>query len=169
MIFKKIPKTNGRYYISSHGDVKSFCLKKNGVILKKQIDRNGYYSINIAFKDGIKRVLVHRLVASVFLKKEPSKNEVNHKDGNKKNNHLNNLEWCTRSFNNKHAFDHGLKKPAPSYGEKHGRSRLSEKQVTEIRSLYSPRKVSLNFLAKKFNISKRQVGRIVNNLHWKNV
>lgn len=65
--------------------------------------------------DGKKSMpMVHRLVAAAFVENPRGYPEVNHKDGNKLNNHANNLEWVTRSMNNKHAWDTGLQKVTPA-------------------------------------------------------
>lgn len=82
---------------------------KNEGVLTPSIVGNNYHSITICHsKIGRKRQYVHRLVALHFLENEDNKPEVNHKDGNKQNNNVDNLEWCTRKHNVKHAFDTNL-------------------------------------------------------------
>lgn len=76
---------------------------------------------------------VHRLVAAAFIPNEDNKVEVNHKDGNKSNNCVDNLEWNTPSENSIHAFRIGLRKNASE--EKHGMAKLTKEQVLEIRKL----------------------------------
>jgi hypothetical protein len=98
----------GIYQISSHGRVKS--LIKGEKIRKIQINknRNDYCEISL-FNNGIeKRFKVHRLVAENFISNEDNKPEVNHKDGNKSNNCVDNLEWVTSKENKKHAWDNSL-------------------------------------------------------------
>lgn len=90
-----------KYYVSNFGNVKVFSAKTNIELNRKPQD-NGCGYLKIAWK------YVHRMVAETFLDKEDGKDFVNHKDGNKKNNHVNNLEWCTRSENMQHAFENGL-------------------------------------------------------------
>lgn len=100
----------GIYKISTLGNVKSLAnsFTKKERILKQKTDRNGYKSISLC-KDGkAKHFLIHRLVASEFLNKKNESLQVNHIDGIKTNNNLNNLEWVTRSENQKHAFANGL-------------------------------------------------------------
>lgn len=84
--------------------------------------------------DGQKRTFrVHRLVAMAFLPNPQNKKEVNHIDGNKENNSLENLEWSTRQENAQHAVDTGLIKPRR--GEDCSFSILTEEQVKEVFAL----------------------------------
>lgn len=91
------------YQISNCGRVKSY---KNGreTILKGFIQNTGYLTVHL----DNKKYSVHRLVASVFIHELKDKDIVNHKDGNKLNNHVDNLEWCTYKENNMHAWETGL-------------------------------------------------------------
>lgn len=83
---------------------------KKGVIKTMQEDKDGYYKIWLSKNSKKKPYFVHRLVAESFLLNDSELPIVNHIDGNKKNNVPNNLEWCTRSHNDKHAFKLGLRK-----------------------------------------------------------
>lgn len=96
-----------RYLINKSGDV--FDLVYGKFILKQFVggSRNTgkYLGLNIWQNNGIRTILyVHRLVAFTFLNYDRERQEVNHKDGDKTNNHVSNLEWCTRSENLKHYF-----------------------------------------------------------------
>ncbi len=93
------------YLISNKGDVMS--LYKNE-ILKVCIAGNGYSQVLLC--DNKKRInkTIHRLVASSFIENKLNKPQVNHIDGNKQNNNVDNLEWCTRNENMKHAYKKGL-------------------------------------------------------------
>lgn len=96
-------KNHEKYEVSNLGQVRN---KKTGLILKPVLSReNGYYRVNI---DG-KHQAVHRLVADSFFDGEHDGMDVNHIDGDKSNNMIANLEWCTRQRNIRHAFDNGLK------------------------------------------------------------
>ena len=109
--WKQIVDSNGNFYISNYGRVKNV-KPQHGTepkIMKQCIDRLGYYKVHIPFPVRRKSVLVHRLVARMFIPNPNLYREINHKDGNKANNYVDNLEWCTRSYNVKHAFDTGLK------------------------------------------------------------
>lgn len=96
-------KTHPNFEVSSLGNVRN---KKTGRIMKQQNSTHGYKQLMIDHK--IERV--HRLVADSFYDGEHEGLDVNHKDGNKTNNFIGNLEWCTRKENIKHAYDHGLSK-----------------------------------------------------------
>lgn len=95
------------YQVSNLGRVRSF---KNGkqVIIKGWIQNTGY--LTVCFEE--KKYSVHRIVAETFIHKEIGKEFVNHIDGNKLNNKVENLEWCTQKENNQHAFKTGLMKNA---------------------------------------------------------
>ena len=96
----------GLYEISKNGKVLSF--KRRPAILKQYKGR--YYKVGLT-KDGIqKHFFVHRLLAIAFIPNPHNKPYVNHIDGNKLNNSLDNLEWCTASENAIHAFKLGLNK-----------------------------------------------------------
>lgn len=93
------------YLVYENGDV--FSLYRNK-FLKPDITIHGYKQVSLFINKEVKRIKVHRLVALLFLKKIKGKNVINHKDGNKQNNHYTNLEWCTTLDNNKHARETGL-------------------------------------------------------------
>ncbi|GIN67115.1 MULTISPECIES: NUMOD4 domain-containing protein [Bacillus] len=94
------------YQISNAGEVLSFKRNKNGIKMKPKIDKDGYFEIGIRDTNG-KRVYfrIHRLVAKAFIDNPNNLPVVNHKDGNKQNNHASNLEWVTVAENTKHVFD----------------------------------------------------------------
>lgn len=95
-----------RYLVTRDGRI--FTYKEKSGLWREQKARdhsNGYSRVVINRKDEY----VHRIVAMCYLDNPRKCNEVNHKDGNKKNNNIDNLEWCTRSENNKHAFQTGLR------------------------------------------------------------
>lgn len=126
-IFKAIEGYEGMYEISTYGNVISNHFGKRKV-LKQAMMTSGYKMI-ILKKDGNQKSLsVHRLVAIHFLPNDDCLEQVNHIDGNKLNNNLSNLEWCTRSQNIKHMYDNGLKKYMPlhykgKFGKDHNRSK----------------------------------------------
>jgi hypothetical protein len=86
------------YHISSFGNIKNITTNK---LLKKCL-KGGYYNICLVNNNGRKSCKIHRLVALAFITNNENKPEVNHKDKNKLNNHIDNLEWNTRRENNQH-------------------------------------------------------------------
>lgn len=110
--WKNIEGYEGRYQISNKGNIRSLLDNKGNeriVTRKPRIGKQGYYYLNL-FKNGkSKSKKIHRLVAEAFILNPDNKEQVNHIDGNKLNNDVSNLEWCTCSENIKHALKIGLK------------------------------------------------------------
>lgn len=158
--------TDGRYNISNYGQVMN---NRTGLILKPQpffgSGEHKYLGVGIYY-NGVKRAhRIHREVAKHFISNPFSLPEVNHKDGNKNNNHYKNLEWCTPSYNNKHAYAIGLKTPIRVNGANNGMAKLNEIQVKDIRKKYLAG-VSAVELAKKYLISYKTVNAIINRRRW---
>lgn len=101
-------KTLDRYYINKEGVI--IALKRRKLqILKPKLSDNGYYCVGLRDETGDRKYYsIHRLVAFTFLKKGHGRNFVNHIDGNKTNNSVENLEWVTASENAIHAVETGL-------------------------------------------------------------
>nr|DAU14515.1 MAG TPA: homing endonuclease [Caudoviricetes sp.] len=120
-IWKPVLGYENKYEVSNLGNVKSLNYKNMGYIkLLSKYNCEGYDAVKLT-KNGVqKRWLVHRIVMFSFFGKKQDL-EVNHKNGNKKDNNINNLEYCTRSYNIKHAYDNGLK--SALNGKKHPRAR----------------------------------------------
>ena len=105
---KDVPGYEEYFSVTDDGDLFS---KRTGVIMRKTVNKNGYYQVatkiggrcgkNVAIK-------VHRAVAEAFVENRDAKPYVNHIDGNKLNNSASNLEWCTASENTIHAYSNGL-------------------------------------------------------------
>ena len=117
-IWKDIEGYEGLYQVSNMGSVKT--LRRivahstghnkilNEKVLKGGIYPNGYKFVCLRKENTNKNIMIHRLVAQAFIPNPNNKPQVNHKDGNKLNNCVSNLEWCTPSENLKHAIDIGL-------------------------------------------------------------
>lgn len=91
----------GLYQVSTHGNIKSLYQNGKERILKLDKNEKGYLRTNLYKNGKIKKFRVHRLVAHMFLTDSYFENaQVNHKDENKENNHVSNLEWCDNKYNN---------------------------------------------------------------------
>lgn len=146
-------------YVSNMG----YIIRKNGLksYPTKRKD-NGYYVIT----DGNgKTKRIHRMVAETFLGEPESRLDVNHKDGDKSNNRLDNLEWVTRSENLRHAYSIGIH--SKIQGEKNKRSKLTLKEAQEIYDGYETDGYNTNTmeLARKYNISPRIIRIIVKGIN----
>lgn len=149
----------GIYKISNLGRRKN----KKGQIQKARIKKN--YNTARLFKDKIyTEYSVHRLVASAFIPNPENKPCVNHKNGIKSDNRASNLEWCTISENSIHAVANGLQKIIK--GSDCSWSKLCEKQVLEIRELYSLGFLFQRQIAKIYNIKPPTVSDIVRRKRW---
>lgn len=110
--WKEIEGTNGKYFVSDQGNIKKLGgkqFKRNGENLKLCEINSGYLIAKMYVNHKHIQRTVYRLVAEAFLGKRDGL-DVNHKNGNKQDNRLENLEWCTRSQNMEHCLKHGLRK-----------------------------------------------------------
>lgn len=152
------------YKISSFGNVLSLKTKPPRVLSPGINPNRGYWHVALSKNGVIKNVFHHRLVAEHFIPNPERKKEVNHKNGVKTDNRVENLEWATRAENNRHAFDTGL---TVTSGEKNSRHKLTEEQVREI--ILACKKYRVTDIAKKYQVSSSTISAIKNKTHWKNV
>jgi len=141
--WKDIKNYEGYYQVSNKGKVRGVARLINGggsqnkrfikeKVLKNHVKQNGYCQVRLT-KDGIsKDFLVHRLVAISFKGTIEGSPHVNHIDGNKQNNKLDNLEWCNTFENMQHAFDIGL---VDNRGIKSPNNKYSEAQILLVKKL----------------------------------
>lgn len=158
--WKDIPGYEGFYQVSNKGRVKS--LLNNGRILSTPINTSGYPNVNLC-KDGERRIWrVHRLVAIAFL--GASNLQVNHINGVKRDNRVENLEWVSQSENGRHAHRTGLNKGVR--GSNHPMAKLTDQQVTEIRIKYKPFKYTLSMLSKEYGVDDSIISGIIKNKRY---
>lgn len=178
-IWKDIKGFEGYYEVSNKGNVK----RKEGTShlkikkLKMILDKDGYHRVNLKVKQKAFTKIVHRLVCEVFIPNPENKSQVNHINGIKGDNRLENLEWCTLSENRQHAYDTGLQNGYSRRGCKNNFNKLSKEDVLNIRNEYSgdargfsskniSKMVTQNDLAKKYNVTRSCISHILNNKSW---
>lgn len=168
-VVKVIPHSNGNYFVSDNGDVYTRPRRgQNGGKLKQRLNNNGYSYVELRINKKKKKGLIHRLVAMAFLDNPDNKPCVNHKDGNKQNNSIENLEWCTYSENMKHAVSLGLNVVPNLRGENHPMHKLTAEKVRQIRELYDNGSF-VSSIAEEFKITTEQIYNIVNHKQWRDV
>jgi len=173
-IWKPVRGYEDRYLVSNLGRVKSLdYLQKNpmsndmslhkGVMMKTYIDRDGYVRTGLRdYRKGIKKMFtVHRLVAMSFIPNPKKLPCVNHKDNNKTNNFISNLEWISWYGNIQYKISCGRQ----IKGEEVNTNKLKEVQVIEIRKIGS--KLTQKKIAKKYKVTQSNIGCILRGVTWK--
>lgn len=157
---------NPLYEVSNQGRIKrKQYTASNGNTYRERIlcgskYADGYILVNILMPDGTrKQIPKHRIVAEVFIPNPEGKPEVNHKDGNKMNNDVSNLEWCTSSENGKHAYEEYLQ----PHGISTYKGKLTKEQRDEIIERYNTTDISKRQLAKEYGVSHTTICSITNN------
>lgn len=164
-IWKPVKNFEPRFRISSHGRVMSIGGKFGGeFILKTYISKMGYRETQLRMKPLLRKVRVHTLVAEHFIGDKPpgQRMTVNHKDGNKLNNHVSNLEWIEARDNSKHAAVMGLM----AKGSRHSQAKLTEEKVLEMRRLYFQEKKTQKEIGNIFGVCRRQAGDVITGKNW---
>jgi len=150
-----------RYFVDKMGNVFT-----NGKKLSARYDKDGYKMVSMYIGKEKKTFKVHRLVAETYIPNPENKPEVNHDDGNKENNFVGNLLWATSLENITHAIETGLR---DTKGEMNAASKLTEKEVLEIREKFVPRKYTYKMLAEEYGVSQMTIYRITSNKKWKHI
>lgn len=177
--WKDIKGYEGHYQVSDLGRVKSLARvveirkgifgNKKELILNTAKDRKGYLRVKLCKKSdefcSENNKIIHRLVANEFLENPLNKPQVNHKNGIKDDNRVDNLEWATGSENVIHAFANNLK--ISQKGSEHGNSKLTEKEVLEIRAI--GRTKTLKEVAKIYNVDLSLISLILLKKAWKHL
>ena len=161
--WKKIPEFED-YEASTFGNIRSLKKQSNGKILKPFLNKDGYELINLFQNKKRFTGLVHRLIMKTFIGE--SSLTVNHIDGIKTNNRLDNLEYCTRSQNIKHSFNTGLHS---HIGEKNTNSILKNEDVLLIRKLNKEYNIKQKTLSLLFGVNNRSISNIVLRKSWRHI
>lgn len=156
MLNKKQIPNFPNYTININGEIKN----QNGLILKPRIDSYGYTFYCLYNKPMKKEYKTHRIMMDTF---KPiinsNKLQVNHKDGNKLNNHLDNLEWCTHQENIDHSFKIGKR-------DNNRSNKLNKTKANIIRYGLLNKYFTISELAKLFNVSTTTIKNIKYNKTW---
>lgn len=171
-----------RFEISTYGRIRNAKTKRIYVL---HAGANEYLQICTSVNGKNKNIRIHRCVAETFLPNPNHLEIVNHIDGNKQNNNVSNLEWCSRESNYEHAFDMELINPIYTWrfasdsqcgqyrGSKNGMSKLTEENVKYIRENYIPKgkgqKCNRKELADYFGVSVGLISRIIKNEIWTHI
>lgn len=166
--WKEINGLNGYYAVSNFGRVKRIkASPERGKPIKimAQSHPDRYLTLHLYVVNKSHYYLTHRVVALHFIENPNNFPDVNHKDGVKLNNHVSNLEWCTRGHNIRHSYRTGLQ--VAKRGEESGVSKLKDKDVIFIRTnrdLYS-----VEYFCKMYSISPNTVCHIIANFTWRHI
>ena len=155
------PFRNTRYNISSDGRVFSKLSNKE---LRPIPDGRGYLAVSLWVDGEMEKYKIHRLVAEVFIENPNNLLEVNHKDGNRHNNTVENLEWLSHSDNMKHAWETGLM----CRGSECSISVLNEESVVEIKYMFL-KGLTNQDIAEIFGVARGTISKIRQKKTWKHV
>ena len=149
-----------KYSITRDGRVWS---SKRNIYLSAGLAGKGYPMVVLWQYGKPYARLIHRLMAQAYIPNPENKPEVNHKDGDKTNNFLNNLEWATSRENRLHGYKLGLH----GSGENHHQAKLKQSQVDYIREQHATGKYTFTRIAKAFGVSTSLISKIVARTKWK--
>ncbi len=160
----------GLYAITSSGKVWSYpkihgTSSWPGFWLKQNEDGSGYLFVSLQSNKVTKQPKVHRLVADSFIPNPSGLPQVNHIDGNKLNNRIDNLEWITAADNIRHSFRIGL---SSQVGSKNAKAKLTESAVISIREGVLSG-LTQRFFANKYSVSPAVINRVVRRKGWNHV
>ena len=177
-VWKSVKGFEGLYEVSNLGNIRSLDRieimqmknetirkrTKKGRILKLFLDGKGnYLQTNLSISGKHKMVLAHRVVATAFLPNPENLPEVNHKDENKTNNSVENLEWCDHKYNN----NYGSKK-FQTRGTRNPQNKFTEEMIRDIKQNYIPydEKFGAKAFQKKYGISLTHICAIAKGRTW---
>lgn len=167
LVYPNIPDELNRFEISTYGRLKNI---KTQHIYKLDVLSSGYCSVRVTLgsRKNKKHILIHKAVAYTFLNNIDNLPEVNHKDGNKENNHVDNLEWCTSHDNQQHKYNIGLLDKSIISCENNHCSKLTKEDVEYIRQNYihGSRQFGARPMARKFSVSCPTILSVIKYKTW---
>jgi len=155
------------YKISNLGRLKRVLHRKNpcNTLIDGIIHPNGYCKLALTINGKTKQFYTHRLVALAFIPNPENKKQVNHINGIKTDNRVENLEWVTSKENINHSWENGLSKPIN--GVLNGNSVLTEKDVLEIRKIGST--MTQKEIGKLYGVNHQAIYKILKRTRWKHI
>jgi hypothetical protein len=194
-VWKQVVGYEGLYEVSTLGNLKTFNWKGTGQtrIMKPAKDHKGYLRTMLVKDKIAKTIKMHRIIAQAFLVNPENKATVNHKNGIKNDNRVDNLEWATNMENIQHAIDNGLMKTnknktykaktdkpkklrtlfdSSTQFKKNNRPHneiLNEKLVLEIRAAFVPKIVTRAILAERYGVSQYTIKDVISRKRWAHV
>ena len=163
----EIPALSGFYSVSNKGRVRNEIRRQGAIagrIRNPSCNDAGYPQLCLRCGGMFRTYRVHRLVMMAFVPNPENKSDVNHKNGVRSDNRLENLEWATRSENSLHAFKFLPVKSRK--GEANANSRLSRKQVVEIRAKWATGRYFQRELGEEYGVTQSMVSKIILNANW---
>ena len=135
--------------------------------LKGSFDKDGYVKVNLKIKQKTNSKRLHILIAQAFIDNPKKKPQVNHINGIKHDNRIENLEWVTLSENRRHAYETGLQNGFSRRGEKNNFVKLSKSDVLNIRKMYDKKSgITMKYLANIYGVTEGCIQGILSKKNW---
>lgn len=149
------------YYVTEDG------LIRDGRLLSKHLSNKGYYVVSMWLKGKSIKFNLHRLIAELYIPNSENKPQVNHINGNKLDNRIENLEWVTNQENRNHAVENKLH----ARGAQIGTSKFTEEDIKWIRENYIPNhpEFGMSAIARKFHVHPPAIHKIIHRQRWKHI
>ena len=177
-IWKDVPGYVGYYEVSNFGNIRSIDryvdnfkgekALRVGQTMKQVTTEHGYKRVSLRMGTTKTNFRVHRLVAEAFIPNPHKKKQVNHKDSNRTNNVVENLEWVTHRENMKHAKDNN-RFTNQSKGSNHHKATITEDTVRAMRKLYAEGNYTQKQIAEEFSVHLSKAKHILAGRTWKHV
>lgn len=181
--WKDLPGLEGLYQVSSYGRIRSLDRRiavgghhkfrtYRGRIIKPGLHTGGYLTCQLGPPGKKTPAYVHRLVAAAFIEKPEGKPHINHRDFDRKNNRVENLEYVAAGENIRYSASQGryarpLSVKAKTAGENNGNAVLTWEDVTEIRERHLAGGTTGSALAREFGVDKTLISSVIRGLSWK--
>jgi hypothetical protein len=149
------------YYVTEDGII------RNGKLLSKHLSNKGYYVVGMWLNGKSIKFNLHRIIAETYIPNPENKSQVNHINGDKLDNRIENLEWVTNQENRNHAVQNKLH----AQGEQIGNSKFTEDDIKWIRENYIPHhpQYGMSAMARKLNTYPSTIHKIIHRTRWNHI